>query len=339
MRPTPTDLEPWARSVLAEFETGGTLSPLTGDASSRRYFRLSTQSDTYILVDAPPATEKNREFVRVQQLLAEADIPVPAILGVDFERGYMLLDDLGDRLLLPELDGASVEGCYARAFELLHKLAAIAPRDAAWPRYDRALLSEELSRFPAWFVDQLLGVAPPPPCWRELESLLLESALEQPQVLVHRDFHSRNLMPQADGELALIDFQDAVTGPVSYDLVSLLRDCYIRWPAERVEAWALRYLGEAQARGSLTDVSEAQFLRWFDLMGLERHIKVLGTFARLYLRDGKQSYLADLPLVLNYVTEMLAKYSAESTEVAAAAEWFESELMAAVRRQLWGAGL
>ncbi|QFU74484.1 aminoglycoside phosphotransferase [Halioglobus maricola] len=336
MRPTPTDLEPWARNVLTQRETGSTLSPLTGDASSRRYFRLSIAGDTYILVDAPPATEKNREFVQVQRLLAEAGIRVPAILGVDFERGYMLLDDLGDRLLLPELDDASVEVCYARAFGLLHKLAAISPLDAAWPRYDLALLTEELSRFPAWFVDKLLGIAEPPASWRALESLLLESALEQPEVLVHRDFHSRNLMPQTDGELALIDFQDAVTGPVSYDLVSLLRDCYIRWPSERVEAWALRYLGEAQALGSLTDVSDAQFMRWFDLMGLERHIKVLGTFARLYLRDGKQAYLADMPLVLNYVTEMLAKYSAESTAVAAAAEWFESELMTAVRRQPWG---
>ena len=158
-------------------------------------------------------------------------------------------------------------------------------------------------------------------------------------MLVHRDFHSRNLMPQPDGQLAVIDFQDAVAGPVTYDLASLLRDCYIQWPAQRVNAWALAHRDELHREGLLQQVGDEQFLTWFDWMGLQRHIKVLGTFARLYLRDGKSAYLADLPLVITYVREILHKYADREAEFAAFSEWFDGSLLPLIKQQSWGAVL
>jgi len=165
---------------------------------------------------------------------------------------------------------------------------------------------------------------------------LIESALQQPQVLVHRDFHSRNLMVLGSGELAVIDFQDAVVGPITYDLVSLLRDCYIRWPAARVEHWALERHTLLQRRGQLHDVSGAEFLRWFDWLGLQRHIKVLGTFARLSLRDGKPGYLADLPLVVAYVEQTVQKYAEQEVVFAEFQQWFQQQLVPLIARQSWG---
>jgi hypothetical protein len=218
----------------------------------------------------------------------------------------------------------------------LQQLAAAEIPDPHWSRYDEPLLREELSRFPHWFVGELLSVgAPPDAIWLPLVSQLTANALEQPSVLVHRDFHSRNLMPQADGTLGVIDFQDAVWGPVTYDLVSLLRDCYVRWEPQRVVGWARAYLHQLQQAGSLQAVPEAVFLRWFDLMGLQRHLKVLGTFARLYLRDGKTAYLDDLPLVLRYVREILLQYRQESAAIAAFAAWFDAELTPVIAAQPW----
>jgi aminoglycoside/choline kinase family phosphotransferase len=256
----------------------------------------------------------------------------------------MALEDLGDRLLLAELDARSVDQRYRGAMDLLLQIAAMdlhnASPPAALPTYDEALLTEELGRFPAWFVEALLGESLGADERRLLQAnsaVLIASALEQPRVLVHRDFHSRNLMPQADGSLGVIDFQDAVLGPVSYDLVSLLRDCYIRWPAAQVEHWALAYRQRLQAGGLPGAVEADRFLRWFDLMGLQRHIKVLGTFARLYLRDGKPAYLRDLPLVIHYVREISAKYAREERAVAEFQRWFEQRLAPLIARQDWSA--
>jgi aminoglycoside/choline kinase family phosphotransferase len=170
-----------------------------------------------------------------------------------------------------------------------------------------------------------------------LARLLVDSALEQPRVLVHRDFHSRNLMLQEDEGQAVIDFQDAVIGPVTYDLVSLLRDCYIRWPSDQVSDWALAYRDQLIQAGLLEPVEDSGFIRWFDLMGLQRHIKVLGTFARLYLRDGKPGYLEDLPLVVDYVREMLEKYSEEEPVFGEFRDWFETALDPLIATQNWSA--
>ena len=340
----PEDLLPWALATLGTPSEHHRiqLEPVAGDASNRRYFRLLLDGCSYIIAVAPPATEKNAEFLAVREMLEGACVTMPTLYGADLQRGYLLLGDLGQRMLLPELDDDTVDACYQSAFKVLHQLAAIDPADPGWPIYDKALLGEELDRFPRWFVHSLLGYEMPPAesvVWQAFARLMVDSALAQPRVLVHRDFHSRNLMPQPDGSLGVIDFQDAVVGPITYDLVSLLRDCYIRWPASRVEDWACSYHQQLCREGLLDGVSREQFLRWFDWMGMQRHIKVLGTFARLSLRDDKQSYLADLPLVVAYVEEMLAKYRGSEPAIEAFANWFQGRLGPMIRQQTWNSAL
>jgi N-acetylmuramate 1-kinase len=339
-RPAPEALLPWALSVLGVSDSGSRplLSVVAGDASHRRYFRFALAAHSYVVVEAPPATEKNEAFLQVRALLADAGVKVPALLGADLERGFLLLEDLGDRLLLPALNAASVDGYYRRAFEVLAKMAAVDSSRTGLGEYDRPLLREELGRFQEWFVQGLLGYAPTAAEQALLGDLfrqLVDSALEQPRVLVHRDFHSRNLMLVGQDGLAVIDFQDAVVGPVTYDLVSLLRDCYIRWPDAQVQDWARTYRGLLCSRGLSGDMDEALFLRWFDWMGLQRHIKVLGTFARLYLRDGKSAYLDDLPLVIDYVRKIVDQYAGAQPVFAAFSTWFALRLAPLIARQDW----
>jgi aminoglycoside/choline kinase family phosphotransferase len=314
---------------------------IAGDASNRRYFRLILGGNSYIVAEAPPATEKNVEFLSVRELLAETGVRVPEIFAADIQRGFILLEDLGDNTLLPFLKTDTVAGYYDSAFEILLKMAAVDLSKCALPAYGRNLLDEELSRFDQWFVEALLGHSLSS-AERDLIAafgkLLVGSALEQPRVIVHRDFHSRNLMLSGGDQLAVIDFQDAVAGPVTYDLASLLRDCYIRWPQDRVQEWALDYRRLLLPGGLLEGTDEAQFLRWFDWMGLQRHIKVLGTFARLYLRDGKTGYLDDLPLVIRYTREMLERYAVEEPVFARFRDWFEGVLVPLIDQQPWSAG-
>jgi len=343
-RPVPPQLQPWALSQLAlpEFGEQAALQLVTGDASNRRYFRLQTSVRSYIVAEAPPETEKNEAFLVVREALAGLGIRVPEVLAVDLQRGYLLLEDLGDQLLLPLLKAGTVDEHYAQARGILLLTADAKDANQCLPRYDRTLLEEELSRFGIWFVEALLERTPEETELSLIAALsekLIVSALEQPLVLVHRDFHSRNLMPQPDGQLAVIDFQDAVIGPVTYDLASLLRDCYIQWPAQRVDAWALAHRDELYRKGLLQQVDDEQFLRWFDWMGLQRHIKVLGTFARLYLRDGKSAYLDDLPLVITYVREIVHKYADREPEFAAFNAWFDGSLLPLIKQQPWGAAL
>lgn len=340
--PTPSpQLLTWALAALDQPPTtAAVLLPVAGDASNRRYFRLQWPGPTAIVLESPPATEKNREFLVMRQLLERSGVRVPKLLAVDLDRGFMLLEDLGDRLLLGELGATTAEGHYARALAVLRQLAAVDPEAlSALPVYDRALLAEEFSRFPAWFLQQLLGMELSDAevhLLAELDGLLIGSALAQPQVLVHRDFHSRNLMSLPGGELAVIDFQDAVVGPVTYDPVSLLKDCYIHWPREQVQSWALAHRDALRAAQLLPAVDDATFLRWLDWMGLQRHLKVLGTFARLYLRDGKSAYLQDLPLVVTYVREVLAAHAGETAVLDNFRDWFEQRLQPVIARQPWG---
>lgn len=335
-------LLPWALAALDQPPTtAAVLLPVAGDASNRRYFRLQWPGQSAMAVEAPPATEKNREFLAIRQLLERAAVRVPHLLAADLEQGFLLLEDLGDQLLLGELEESTADGHYAAALAILRQLAAI-DRGAlvTLPAYDRALLAEEFSRFPDWFLQRLLGLELTPAeqhLLAELDGLLIGSALAQPQVLVHRDFHSRNLMCLPDGELAVIDFQDAVVGPITYDLVSLLKDCYIRWPQERVAAWALAQRDALHGQGLLPSVSDATFLRWLDWMGLQRHLKVLGTFARLYLRDGKSAYLQDLPLVIEYIREVLAAHAGETAVLDNFRDWFEQRLLPEIAQQSWSA--
>jgi aminoglycoside/choline kinase family phosphotransferase len=341
-RPVPVDLLPWAMSCVpnasASEASCDSFTVVAGDASNRRYFRLEASGGSYIVAQAPPATEKNEAFVAIGELLAHAGIAVPHVLEVDYARGYLLLQDLGDRTLLPELNAATVDGYYGQAFELLHKMAAVNVGELNLPQYDIALLTEELERFPLWFAEALLGLslsAQEQNLLRRFNQVLLDSALEQPRVVVHRDFHSRNMMLLDGGELALIDYQDAVLGPITYDLVSLLRDCYVRWPCDQVQGWALAYRAQLGARGHWAGENEGQFLHWFDWMGLQRHIKVLGTFARLHLRDGKPGYLDDLPMVIAYVEEILDKYAPQQPVFAEFKAWFEHRLSPLIAQQSW----
>lgn len=338
-RPVPEALLPWAMSILGL--PAGTQAPplviVAGDASNRRYFRFAVASQTYVLADSPPSTEKNEDFLHVGALLHQAGIKVPAVLGADLGRGFLLLEDLGDNVLWPALNAVSVDGHYRLAFDVLAKMAAVETSATGLASYNGALLSEELSRFPQWFVQGLLGYTPNLSEQAMLDIVferLIGSALEQPSVMVHRDFHSRNLMLVGPADLALIDFQDAVVGPVTYDLVSMLRDCYIQWPVARVQAWARGYYDRLCAQGFLVDTDETLFLRWFDWMGLQRHIKVLGTFSRLYLRDGKSAYLDDLPLVIHYVLQIADQYAGEEPIFADFSAWFSLRLSPLV--QDWG---
>jgi aminoglycoside/choline kinase family phosphotransferase len=340
----PEALVSWAITTLPATGSASppALSVVAGDASNRRYFRLARGPDSHILVEAPPGTEKNEAFLAVRQRFEEAGVRVPALLGADLTRGYLLLEDLGDRLLQSELTASSVDARYRQALALARRIAAVDIGVADWPRYDTALLAEELERFSTWFVAGLLEVQPDTSgsaLVQRFNAALIDAALEQPRVLVHRDFHSRNLMPLDAGELGVIDFQDAVLGPLTYDAVSLLRDCYIRWPVERVTGWALLFRDGLLADGLPAGDSEAQFLRWFDWMGLQRHIKVLGTFARLYLRDGKPGYLQDLPLVIRYVREILEKYGAQEPLFADFHDWFENNLGERIAARNWSGEL
>lgn len=338
-RPPPPALLPWALDALGGGRSSAApLQVVAGDASSRRYFRARIDRRSYILAEAPPATENNEAFLARRDLLEEAGIRVPALFAADLERGFLLLEDLGDELLLGRLDASTVAGHYRDACDILLQLAAVDLDAAALPEYDARLLSEELGRFPTWFAGELLGCEldrDEHELCQALFGALCDSALAQPRVLVHRDFHSRNLMLDAAGALALIDFQDAVAGPLTYDLVSLLRDCYVRWPAAQVMDWAREHRHALLRSGRADLPAQEEFLRAFDWMGLQRHLKVLGTFARLSLRDGKPAYLADLPLVLAYTREILARYAPEEAAFAEFARWFEQRLDPAIAAQPW----
>jgi hypothetical protein len=329
----PDDLLPWCLAQLPR-APGAVLAPLAGDASFRRYFRLRWDDGTAVACVAPPATEKNTEFLAVREQFAAAGVRVPGLLGADLDRGYLLLEDLGDALLLPALDADSVDGWYRQAMEPLLALAAAPCGDL--PPYDDAALGAELELFPQWFCQELLGLrfdGAASQCFDTLCARLLASAAAQPRVPVHRDYHSRNLLITGEG-LATIDFQDALCGPVTYDLVSLLRDCYCRWPDAAVYRWAQTFHGELSARALPGLPAVDDFLVAFDLMGLQRHLKVLGIFARLWLRDGKDGYLGDLPRVYGYVRDVLAAHPGEPA-LAAFAAWLDAEVAPRLPAQPW----
>ncbi|WP_286239841.1 aminoglycoside phosphotransferase family protein [Neptuniibacter halophilus] len=329
------ELKAWLEQVLVKFaEFDGdqwSLEPVSGDASFRRYFRALSGGQSWIAVDAPPEKEDSRPFVDVARALEAQGISVPHIYEADLEQGFMLLSDFGDQLYLPQLNPATVDRLYADALSTLLQMKDCQPRPGQpLPDYDEALLQREVELFRDWFLQQLLGISMTPEQKHLVDLLfnyLIDAALEQPRVFVHRDYHSRNLMYREGLPPGIIDFQDAVKGPVTYDLVSLLRDCYIDWPEEQVYAWVDDYRQALIAQGQMMpDVGH--FRRWFDLMGAQRHCKAIGIFARLHIRDGKSGYLEDIPRTLNYLITVCGRY--ESLKPVGG--WLVMEVLPAMRR-------
>ena len=281
------------------------VEPASSDASFRRYWRVSHAGRTVIAMDAPPAHEDCGRFADLSRRFRAIGINTPEIHAEDRAQGFLLLSDLGRRDYLGVLSADNADRLYGDALAALLTIQTRGPRDGL-PLYDAPFLGRELALFREWFLGRHLGITlSEAECAMldAVDALLIESALQQPQVCVHRDFHSRNLMVTDSANPGVLDFQDAVVGPVTYDLASLLRDCYITWPAERVVDWALGYQRLAHRSGVIRQEDPATFLRWLDLMGLQRHLQVCGIFARLCIRDGKPQYLDDLPRVLDYILE------------------------------------
>ncbi len=298
-------IKSWLSDVLNSEDF--TITPASSDASFRRYFRVSQAELTWIVMDAPPSQEDIAPFIKVSQFLNSQSLHVPNIIAQNSEMGLLLLSDLGTQPYLDMLNNHSADNLYRDAIDSLIKIQCSDPTGIDLPRYDSKLLQTELNLFPEWFLERHFELSPPA-FLQPLFDTLIDNALSQPQSVVHRDYHSRNLMVDAKHNPGIIDFQDAVIGPVTYDLVSLLRDCYISWPEDKLEAWIHYYFSAAQQHELLPNCDITTFTRWFDLMGLQRHLKVLGIFCRLNYRDNKPNYIDDLPQTLRYVLQVCRRY-------------------------------
>lgn len=303
-------LQAWLSSVLDSKDLR--IEPASADASFRRYFRVMHAGQTWIAMDAPPEKEDCRPFIRIAGALLPLGLHVPEVLETDLAQGFLLLSDLGKQSYLDVLNDDNVQRLYGDALGALMILQACGPGEDILPPYDANLLRREMELFREWYLQKHLGLelsAVEQAMFDQVFEDLLTAALGQPRVAVHRDYHSRNLMLSQAHNPGILDFQDAVYGPVTYDVVSLLRDCYIQWPRSQVENWALGYHELATQSGVLQQVSEEQFLAWFDLMGVQRHLKATGIFARLNHRDHKPAYLQDIPRTLSYVLDVCTRYA------------------------------
>ena len=274
----------------------------SADASFRSYWRVRDQTASWIVMDAPPAQEDVRPWLDIGARLRGVGLHAPQVLASDLNRGFVLMEDLGTRTYLAELNDASVDRLYGDALDALLRMQREA-ETGGLPVFDATRTIPEMELFGPWFLEQHLGLVPSCAQWDVIEDAFRQiaaSADEQPRSFMHRDYHSRNLLIAERNTPGIIDFQGAMAGPVAYDLASLLRDCYIAWPVERVDHWVEDYRRQLIA-ANITTADGTQFRRWFDIIGLQRHIKVLGIFCRLCYRDGKPAYLADLPRVLDYV--------------------------------------
>ena len=373
----PAGLKEWTAKALQCAPSEIDFELIAGDASPRQYYRatslkgpatLNTGGETRAMPSfvamVSPASENNEAFLRVGAQLAKAGVRTPTVWAQSLRRGWFLLEDFGDQQLLPALASCpdSAAALYQKAFDALVCQISLPCEQADVPRYNFCRLKTEMDVFPEWFLSGLLGIQPDErsrQCCAMLTDYLTSAFADQPTVWVHRDFHSRNLMLLESNELGVIDFQDAVLGPITYDPVSLLKDCYIRWPRAQQLEWLDGYLMQLKSAGvggpsadvpapsaeqalrlqalatRLKEVSPTQFQRWFDLTGLQRHLRVLGVFSRLHLRDQKSNYLADLPLVAEYVREALALTADSHRSVVEFRDWFESDLMSVISVQPW----
>jgi hypothetical protein len=289
------------------------LEPASADASFRRYFRVRAAGLSLIAMDAPPEHEDCRPFVRVAGLMAEAGVHVPRVIAQDLEHGFLLLSDLGTTGYLQALNDGSADELFRDAIAALLRWQ-LASRPDALPPYDEALLARELKLFPEWYLRRHLGLALNPAQQQALDAvfaLILGNNLAQPAVFVHRDYMPRNLMV-CEPNPGVLDFQDAVYGPITYDVASLFKDAFVSWDEERVLDWTVRYWEQAKHAGLPVGGDFGGFYRDFEWMGLQRHLKVLGIFARLHYRDGKRGYLEDTPRFVGYVRAVAARYNALS---------------------------
>ncbi|MBF6035161.1 phosphotransferase [Pseudomonas sp. P155] len=285
-----------------------TLTAASSDASFRRYFRWEGEGRSFVVMDAPPPQENCKPFVDIAFLLAKSGINVPKIYAEDLERGFLLLNDLGSQTYLDVIDGENADALFNDALQALLAFQQL-PMVAPLPSYDVALLRRELELFPEWYVKRELGVefdSTQQQQWQQVSDLLIDSALAQPKVLVHRDYMPRNLM-LSEPNPGVLDFQDAVYGPVTYDVTCLFKDAFLSWPEERVRGWLESYWQQASALNIPVQPDFEDFLRASDLMGVQRHLKVIGIFARICHRDGKPRYLADVPRFFSYIEAVIAR--------------------------------
>lgn len=305
-----TALRNWIQTI--DGLEGADPQPASGDASFRRYFRVHSNKASYIAMDAPPGQEDCKPFIQVAGYLESMQLQSPRVLEANLDDGFLLLTDLGNTQYLELLQEkrAAANTLYAPT---LRALLIMQSRGEAFqsslPPYDEKLLRFELSLFHDWLCEKHLGIEfdeEREASWQALCNLLVSNALDQPQVFVHRDYHSRNLMVSDDGP-GILDFQDAVEGPITYDLVSLLKDCYIKWDDEQIATWMNTFYEQSRSIG-LHALSDDQFTRCFDLMGVQRHLKAAGIFARLNHRDGKPAYLRDVPRTLSYIVDLAPQY-------------------------------
>ncbi len=304
----------WLKALEASWQLDlDSLAPASADASFRRYFRIRSKNPnfgTLIVMDAPPQYEPLDAFIRVDLLLAEAGLNVPKILEQNIAEGFLLLNDLGTATYLAELNNETADLLYKDATHAL-VLMQLASKPDVLPNYDEVLLQRELDLFPEWYLKKHLQIELEDQQTEQLKksfALIIENNLAQAKVYVHRDYHSRNLMVTQENNPGVIDFQDAVYGPITYDAASLWRDAYIAWPEERVIDWVIKFWEEGRKAGLPMPNDFGQLYRDFEWMGLQRHLKVLGIFARLYHRDGKDGYLKDIPLVLEYAIATANRY-------------------------------
>ena len=304
----------WLKALQPSWQLDlDTLLPASADASFRRYFRIESKNPdfgTFIIMDAPPQHEPLNAFIQVDLLLSEAGLNVPQILERNISEGFLLLNDLGNQTYLSQLNDETANHLYGAATHTLVQMQ-LASKPNILPNYDEALLQRELDLFLEWYLRKHLNIELTDLQQTQLKKsfeLILENNLAQAKVYVHRDYHSRNLMVTNHNNPGVLDFQDAVYGPITYDAASLWRDAYIAWPEERVMDWVIKFWEQGRKVGLPMPEDFGQFYRDFEWMGLQRHLKVLGIFARLFHRDGKEGYLKDIPLVLEYAIAAANRY-------------------------------
>jgi aminoglycoside/choline kinase family phosphotransferase len=329
----------WLAEILECDATDVALQLVAGDASPRKFYRVFGPAPGSRMLMVSPPTENNERFVLIQRTLEGAGVRVPSMARANLALGYFLLEDLGDSTFSLALEQMDVDGLYKEALDTLALICAIRTVAPELPHYSEKELQRELDVCPEWFFSKALSLQSDNEAlsvFAELSACVIGTARHQPQGLVHRDYHSRNLMvPDTDTPLAVIDFQDAIMGPVTYDAASLLKDVYVVWPRERQLVWLNYYWKRLVHEGQLDQGSWPQFIEWYDLIGLQRHVKILGVFSRLWLRDDKPSYMRDIPVVIEYIRESCHLYRETHPAIGMFWDWFDESVMPTVERQKW----